>query len=82
MGFQQKSLYKQVTLTSTGALETARLLALGTTSLRPTPLENRGGFSNVTVMLCGRKYEVEKSSTDLMVLFTLVLATLLAFLLV
>lgn len=40
MGFQQKSLYKQVTLTSTGALETARLLALGTTSLTPTPLEN------------------------------------------
>lgn len=82
MGFQQKSSYKQVILTSKGALETARLLALDTISLRPTPLENRGRFSHVTVKLCGRKYEVEKSSTDPIVLVTLVLAILHAFLLI
>lgn len=82
MGFQQKSLCKQVILTSKVAPETARLPTLGTTSLRSIPLENQGRFSPVTVMLSVKKYEIEKSSTDLMVLVTLALAILLACLLV
>lgn len=82
MGFQQKNSSKQVILTSKVALETARFPAPGTTSLRPIPLENRGRFSPVTVMLSVKKYEIAKSSTDLMVLATLALAILLARLLV
>lgn len=54
MRFQQKSSHKQV-LTSKGALETARLLALGSTLLRPITLENLRVFSHGALRLCGRK---------------------------
>lgn len=80
MGFQQKISYKQVILTYRGALGATKLLVLDTMSLRSIPWKTEG-FSHIIVKLCGRKYEVEKSSTDPMVLITTAFAILLAFLL-